>query len=273
MVHINKNKLSKKNIRKYKNKRSKKTVSLLKCGGNPEINIIVRYSLLDDLQEYNVVLDNNKDTLLSLKKNIYDKLGIEIEDQQILFNDREYNDTDPLAIIGLINGSIVYVKNIYIPPDKLLVINITIKDINQTEIFKLNKDNTVYQLKELLYDYYGGEIEDQRLTFEGKELINTQYLSELGLISNISTIFYEDTLILDYLTIMIVNNNNGKEIIIKIHKNDTVLGLKKIIYKYFSIKVEEQRLIFENRELDDSQILSESGLISNSSIVYVDDTS
>ena len=30
------------------------------------------------------------------------------------------------------DGSIVYVKNIYIPPDKLLVINITIKDINQT---------------------------------------------------------------------------------------------------------------------------------------------
>jgi hypothetical protein len=268
MVQIKKNKLSKKNIRKYK--RSKKTINILKHGGNPEINIIVRYSLLDDLQEYNVVLDN-MDTLLSLKKNIYDKLGIEIEDQQILFNGREYNDTDSLAIVGLINGSIVYVKNIYIPPDKLLVINITIKDINQTEIFKLNKDNTVYQLKELLYDYYGGEIEDQRLTFEGKELINTQYLSELGLISNISTIFYEDTLIVDYLTIMIVKYD--KQIIIKVHKNDTVLGLKKIIYEYFSIKVEDQRLIFENSELDDSQILSECGLISNSSIVYVDDTS
>jgi hypothetical protein len=269
MVQIKKNKLSKKNIRKYKNKRSKKTINILKHGGNPEINIIVRYSSLDDLQEYNVVL-HDKDTLLSLKKNIYDKLGIEIEDQQILFNDREYNDTDPLAIIGLINGSIVYVKNIYIPPDKLLVINITIKDINQTEIFKLNKDNTVYQLKELLYDYYGGEIEDQRLTFEGKELDNTQYLSELGLINNVSTIFYEDTLIVDYLTIMIVNNNNGKEIIIKVYKNDTVLGLKKIIYQYFLIKIEDQRLIFENSELDDSQILSESGLISNSSIVYVE---
>ena len=109
------------------------------------------------------------------------------------------------------------------------------------------------------------------MTFEGKELINTQYLSELGLINNVSTIFYEDTLIVDYLTIMIVNN--GKEIIIKVYKNDTVLGLKKIIYQYFSIKVEDQRLIFENSELDDSQILSECGLISNSSIVYVDDTS
>jgi hypothetical protein len=272
MVQIKKNKLSKKNIRKYKNKRSKKTIKLLKHGGNPEINIIVRYSSLDDLQEYNVVLDN-MDTILSLKKNIYDELGIEIEDQQILFNDREQYDIHPLADVGLMNGSIVYVKNISIPADKLLVINITIKDINQTEIFKLNKDNTVYQLKELLYDYYGGEIEDQRLTFEGKELINTQYLSELGLISNISTIFYEDALIVDYLTIMIVNNNNGKEIIIKIHKNDSVKNLKKIIYQNFLIKIEDQRLIFENSELDDSQILSESGLISNSSVVYVDDTS
>ncbi len=184
MVQIKKNKLSKNNNRKYK--RSKKTINILKHGGNPEINIIVRY-------EYNVVLHDKDDTILSLKKNIYDELGIEIEDQQILFNDREQYDIHPLADVGLKNGSIVYVKNISIPPDKLLVINVSIKDTDETDIFKLNKDNTVYQLKEQLRDYYGGEIEDQRLTFEDKELINTQYLSELGLISNISTIFYEDT--------------------------------------------------------------------------------
>jgi len=265
MVQIKKNKLSKNNG-KYKNKRSKKTINILKHGGNQEIKIIVRY-------EYNVVLHDTNDTVLSLKKNIYDELGIEIEDQQILFNDREQYDIHPLADVGLKNGSIVYVKNISIPPDKLLVINITIKDINETDIFKLNKDNTVYQLKEQLRDYYGGEIEDQRLTFEDKELINTQYLSELGLISNISTIFYEDTEISDYLTIMIVNNSNGKKNIIKVYKNDTVLSLKKIIYEFFFIKVEDQRLIFENSELDDSQILSECGLISNTSFVYVDDTS
>ena len=55
--------------------------------------------------------------------------------------------------------------------------------------------------------------------------------------------------------------------------NHAVKNLKKIIYQYFLIKIEDQRLIFENSELDDSQILSESELISNSSIVYVDDTS
>lgn len=273
MVQIKKNKLSKKNIRKYKNNRSK-TIKLLKNGGNPEINIIVQYSFLDDIQEYTAVL-HDTDTVLSLKKNIYNQLELKIEDQIILFNDIKIYDTETLSECGLVNGSIVYVKDISIPPHSLLVINVFIKDSDESFIFKVNRAITVYQLKEQLLDFFGIEIEDQRLTFQEKELDDRQYLFQLGLINNISTIVIEDTSIpnKNMMVIMIVNNNNGKKSIIKLHKMDTVLSLKKIIYDIFEIRIENQHLIFGNNELDDRQIVSECGLISNSSTVYVEDTS
>jgi ubiquitin len=73
-----------------------------------------------------------------------------------------------------------------------------------------------------------------------------------------------------YLVMQIfVKNLNGKTTTIDVEESFTVLQLKGLIAEKEGISVADQRLIFEGRQLEDSRLLSEHGIVEMSTVHLV----
>lgn len=158
-------------------------------------------------------------------------------------------------------------------------IKITIRSIDNIAQYEgefSNADN-VLTIKNNIYDQWGIEIEDQRITFLGNVLNNDQILSDCGLTDG-STIILEDTYESQILTIKLAfivdSDQPGNYFIVRVHKDSTILDLKNRASELFKIGVQDIELSLDKiHEFDNEQILSECGLISNESVIYVNDTS
>jgi len=158
-------------------------------------------------------------------------------------------------------------------------ININVKTIDDLAEYTvlLKSNDKVSFLKNDIDDTLGIKPEHQSLTFLGNELQNSQTLSESGLING-STVIVEDIYESQILTIKLVfvvdQNKPGNSFIVRIPKNNTVLDLKKLASPMFKISERDMQLSLDMVDrFDDEQILSDLGLVTNESVVYVDDDS
>ena len=160
--------------------------------------------------------------------------------------------------------------------DEINIIVKTIDDLAEYTV-KLNSNDDVAVLKNNIDDTLGINPKYQRLTFLGNELQNSQTLSRSGLING-STVIVEDIYENQILTIQLVfvvdQDKPGNRFIVRIPKNKTVLELKELASPMFKISVRDMQLSLDMLDrFDDEQILSDLGLVTNESVVYVDDDS
>jgi hypothetical protein len=163
---------------------------------------------------------------------------------------------------------------------KARMINIKIKTIDNIVEYNatFSKNDYVLSIKNNILDELDIKIENQRITFLGNELTDYQTLSQSGLMNG-STLIVEDTFVYTNLCIklslLVDTDKPGNYFIICVSPNSTILDLKKRAADLFKINLPDIELSdgkFINYN-DDEQILSELGLITNKSIVYVDDNS
>ena len=149
--------------------------------------------------------------------------------------------------------------------------NITVSTVDLEAIYvqQVHPMDTVLSLKKYIYGSIGINIENQRLTFNGRELDNGEILSESGIQSN-STVCVAD--ISDLISITVSTVDLETTYTTRVHPMDTVLTLKNNIYGRLGINIEEQRITFNGIELDNEEILSDCGIRENST-VYVADIS
>ena len=159
------------------------------------------------------------------------------------------------------------------------MINLTIKTIDNIVEYNasFSKNDYVLSIKNNILDELDIKIDNQRITFLGNELDNYQTLSQSGLING-STIIVEDTSVNTNLSIKLSllwdTDKPGNYYIIIVSPHSTVLDLRKRAATLFQINLPDIELSDGKwKNYDDEQILSELGLITNESIVYVDDNS
>jgi hypothetical protein len=159
------------------------------------------------------------------------------------------------------------------------MINIKIKTKDNIVEYNatFNKNDYVLSIKNNILNEIDIKIENQRITFLGNELDNYQTLSQSGLVNG-STVIVEDTTVYTNLSIKLSllwdTDKTGNYYIIIVSPDSTILDLKKRAASLFKINLPDIELSDGKwKNYDDEQILSELGLITNESIVYVDDKS
>jgi glutamine cyclotransferase len=130
--------------------------------------------------------------------------------------------------------------------------------------------DTVLTLKKYISGEMGIKREDQRLTFNTRELDDGEILSESGIKEN-STVYVKDISDL-WHSITVTTVDLQATYTPQVYPTQTVLTLKNNINAWFGIPVDEHRITFNGRELDNEEILSECGIQENST-VYVSDIS
>jgi predicted hotdog family 3-hydroxylacyl-ACP dehydratase len=260
MVQIQKKRISRKQLKRTKRSRANR---IIKRGGDRFYNINV--TTVNREAGY-VQRVHPMDTVLTLKKYISAEMGINMEDQRLTFNGSELDDGEILSESGIQNNSTVYVANI----SELFTITVTTIDLEATYTPRVHPMDTVLTLKHNIYGWFGIELDEQRITFNGRELDNEEILSECGIQEN-STVYVISTS--ELFTITVTTIDLEATYTPRVHPMDTVLTLKHNIYGWFGIELEEQRITFNGKEFfDDEEILSRFGIQENST-VYVADVS
>jgi uncharacterized protein YacL (UPF0231 family) len=195
------------------------------------------------------------DNVLTLKNNIYDTLGMPTGKQRIKFKGRELYDEEILSLCGIQEGSIVYVAN----TSDLFNVNLTAVDQEESHTMRFHRLETIETLKNYIYYLFGINFDEQRITFNDRELDDEEILSDCG-IQQDSTVYVAD--ISDLFTITVTRLDQDRSYEPKVHPMDTVLTLKNNIYDWYGngMPIENQRITFNGRELYDEEILSECGI-------------
>ena len=149
---------------------------------------------------------------------------------------------------------------------------IFIKNLNgKTIIFEVKPNETINCLKQMIQDYEGILVDQQRLIFEGKYLENERSLNHYN-VQNESTIYLNLELQgggYSFITRnIIIKTYDQQTIKVNVNSEDKIRNLKKVIQHETGIPYFNQCLIFKGQILnDDLYVLSYN--ISNNSILYL----
>jgi len=155
--------------------------------------------------------------------------------------------------------------------DRFYNINVISEDRQWGMVPRVHPNDTVLTLKKYILAGLEINMEDQRLTFNGRVLDDGEILSECGIQQN-SNVWIKDLSDLWFPINLTTLDSEAATFRPQVHPTKTVLFLKNYVLGIVGIPVDDQRITFNGRELDDDEILSECGIEENST-VYVEDIS
>jgi ubiquitin C len=214
------------------------------CGKDCEFNIFVKKT----------------DTISMIREYIYRTIKW-TEQYEIMFFDDNIRDEDETVM-----DMYIHIKN------NAFKLNMMFGDIDNkyihcktqddTDIFLyVNERDTVSSVKELLRNINITPLTNFELIFKNQELNNDVLINTLD--------NHEIIYIVEYITINIFNNSNSETIRLDVKDLDTIETIKKKIQDNKGIPLEQQRLIFSGRELENLKTLQESNIGMNTTIYLI----
>lgn len=148
------------------------------------------------------------------------------------------------------------------------------KDPNEPLSFNIDPSLTIKRFKEKIAKQINVSPCDQFLSFEGRTLEDTHTLESYDYIkdeSAIHLVVFPGVLREKYrVFVAILSHEDRREVInLDIFYYDTVLQIKQAIYERTNIPVQEQRIIFAGKELDNLRIFSNYGIQKESTVYLV----
>ncbi|KAL8155652.1 polyubiquitin-like [Apium graveolens] len=186
------------------------------------------------------------DTIDIVKTKIYDKVGISVNKQRLIFPGKQLEDGRTLAEYGIQESTFDYILC-------LNVMNVFVKTLTgKLMALEVERSDTVDIVKAKIQGVEGIPPEHQRLIFADQELQNGCALADYK-------IEEESTLLLVFCPCgrmkIFVKTMTGKNISLQVESFDTIVSVKSKIQDVDGIFPHQQMLIFAGNQLKDGRTL------------------
>jgi len=221
--------------------------------------------LVQIIKGKNITLDvEPSDSILSIKEKIQEIEGIPTNEQKLFFNGIFLEDHKALSYYYIKKGSTLHLIMLSLDFSNIIFV----KKVDGTAFtLMVELSDTIKSIKEKIEEEKGIPQNLQKLSYNGRPLVNLNATLANSYIQNLSTIHLD--IITSKQKIIYIKALDGNTLIIEIKPSDTIFNIKEKIYEKGGIPPNEQDLFFNRIQLEDAKTLSEYNIHNLSTVNLV----